>query len=104
LAGSDYKDWFHVGELKEGKFPLVDFQKDNNLVSLKTVDTRGATWLGRMQGHIDDLATSGATVNGNPANMILDLRVQPGGADVAQSLINYGRQQGVIVIIKEFPQ
>jgi hypothetical protein len=85
------------------KFPLVDFQKGNNLVSLKTVDTTGSAWLNRSQAHIDDLASGRATVNGNRPNMILDLRVQPGGRGVAQRLIEYGRQQGVSVIIKEFP-
>jgi hypothetical protein len=34
--------------------------------------------------------------------MILDLRVQPGGATAAQPLIQYGTQNNVTVIIKEF--
>ena len=37
LAATEYKDWFPVGQLDNGKFPLVDFQKRNTLVSLKTV-------------------------------------------------------------------
>jgi hypothetical protein len=56
-----------------------------------------------MQVHIDDIATRGATIDGNPANMILDIRVQPGGAGVAQQLIDYGQRQGVTVIVKEYP-
>lgn len=56
-----------------------------------------------MQEHIQYLATRGATVNGSPANLILDLRVQPGGAAAAQHLINYGQQRGIGVVIKEFP-
>ncbi|WP_031430316.1 hypothetical protein [Methylomicrobium agile] len=103
LASTEYKDWFRIGQLNNGKFPLVDFQLENNLVSLKTVNTNGSSWLGNMQSHIDDLAARGATVDGVPANMILDLRVQPGGSNAAQSLIGYGQSQGVSVMIKEFP-
>ena len=44
LAQTEYKDWFNVGQLNDGKFPLVDFQKDNMLVSFKTVDTKGSSW------------------------------------------------------------
>ena len=36
-------------------------------------------------------------VNGTPANMILDIRVQPGGAGAAKQLIDYGAQRGVAV-------
>jgi filamentous hemagglutinin len=56
-----------------------------------------------MEAHIEDLGTRGATVNGQPANMVLDLRVQPGGAPAAQRLVNYGNSFGVKVIIKEYP-
>lgn len=101
LAVTDYKDWYHVGNENNGFFELVDFQKGDVLVSLKTVDTRGANWMKRMKEHIRDLGSRGAKVNGQPANMVLDLRVQPGGQDAALSLINYGAENNVNVIIKE---
>jgi hypothetical protein len=75
---------------------------DGKRISLKSVDTTGSTWLARMQDHIYDLGTNGAKVNGNPATMVLDLRVQPGGSAAAQSLIQYGAKCNVTVIIKEF--
>jgi hypothetical protein len=103
LATTEYKDWHNVGDERGGKFPLVDFQKGNTLVSLKTVDTNGTAWIAGMKDHINDLADRGATVNDKAANMVLDLRVQPGGAPAAQSLIAYGGEKGVSVIIKEFP-
>jgi len=103
LTASEYADWFPVGELDNGTFELVDFQKGNNLVSLKTVDTRGASWMSNMRTHIRDLGTRGATVNGRAANMILDLRVQPGGSAAARNLIEFGRRYNVTVIIKEYP-
>ncbi|MDO3518765.1 hemagglutinin repeat-containing protein [Ralstonia pseudosolanacearum] len=106
LAKTEYSaanGWFHVGAENNGYFPLVDFQKGNTLVSLKTVDTTGSTWLPRMEGVIDQLGSSGATVNGVRATMVLDLRVQPGGAAAAQSLVNYGATRGVAVSIKVYP-
>ena len=54
-----------------------------------------------MEKHIVDLGSRGATTDGVKASMILDLRVQPGGANFAQSLIKYGKQRGVTVIVKE---
>ena len=102
LAKTEYKDWFNVGSLDNGYFPLVDFQKGTTLVSLKTVDTTGTTWLARMRDHIQELGSNRATIDGNPANMILDIRVQPGGAADAQQLIDFGANTGVTVIIKEF--
>jgi len=103
LAATEYSGWFRAGQLNNGRFPLIDFQKGNNLVSLKTVNTTGSTWLQRMQAHIQNLGTRGASVNGNPASMILDIRVQPGGAGAAQQLIRYGQKYGVNVMVKEFP-
>ena len=103
LAKTEYKDWFNVGKkLNNGYFPLVDFQKGNTLVSLKSANTAGSTWMRRMTSHIDALANRGGTVNGRKANMVLDLRVQPGGANDAASLVQYGRQQGINVVVKEF--
>jgi RHS repeat-associated protein len=102
LAKTEYKDWFNAGQLNNGKFPLVDFQKENALVSLKSVDTNGVGWMSRMQDHIEDLGRNGATVNGQRASMVLDIRVQPGGAQAAESLIEYGKNNGVTVVIKEF--
>lgn len=105
LAASDYKNWYHVGAERGGYFPLVDFQQGNTLVSLKSVDTTGTRWLGDMQEHVADLATRGATVNNQPANMVLDLRVQPGGLSDAQELVNYASQNypNVTVIVTEYP-
>jgi hypothetical protein len=102
LSKTDYKDWYRVSEEYNKKFPLVDFQKGNNLVSLKTADTRGSSWYSNILTHIVDLKERGATVNGNIANMILDLRVQPGGKKDALPLKNMGEKIGVTVIIREF--
>jgi RHS repeat-associated protein len=105
LSRTDYakeNGWFHIGKEAGEKFPLVDFQKGNALVSLKSANTGGKSWFGELTKHIDDLATRGASVNGKPAAMFLDLRVQPGGADAASKLVDYGAKRGVGVSVKEF--
>ncbi|WP_322005611.1 hypothetical protein [Paraburkholderia tropica] len=106
LAKTDYSPadgWYRVGAENNGFFPLIDFQRGNTLVSVKTVDTTGSTWLPRMKNVIDELSKSNATVNGAPANMTLDIRVQPGGAAAAEQLVRYGAEQHVTVKIKVYP-
>ena len=100
---TEYKDWYHIGAENNGKFDLVDFAKGSTLVSLKTVNTAGSTWLWRMQRHIRDLASRGALVGGDSARMVLDIRVPPGGAAAARELIGYGEEFGVTVVISELP-
>ncbi|WP_171030978.1 MULTISPECIES: hypothetical protein [Pseudomonas] len=55
-----------------------------------------------MQDHIIDLGTTGAKVDGMPASMVLDLHVQPGDSAAAKSLIQFGRDYDVKVVIREF--
>lgn len=110
LTHTDYKSWGRTDTFINPKtglpfrsrnFPLVDFQKDRVVVSLKTVDTRGSTWLDRMREHIEDLAAADITVNGAPATKALDIRVQPGGLKDAESLIAYGKRLGIVVTVRE---
>ena len=103
MAATDYLDWFNVGAEHGGYFPLVDFQRSNLLVSLKSVDTGGRTWMARMERHIMDLATRDTRVAGAPARVMLDLRVQPGGAPAAAPLIGFGQRHGVTVWVSEYP-
>ncbi|MEX6584891.1 DUF6862 domain-containing protein, partial [Ralstonia solanacearum] len=106
LATTEYSatnGWYNVGAANNGYFPLVDFQNGTTLVSLKSVDTTGTSWQSRMETVINQLGAGRATVNGAPANMVLDLRVQPGGAAAAQYLVSYSAARGVTVIIKAFP-
>jgi len=111
LTDTDYKDWARTDDLinpktgqpfKSNNFPVIDFQLDTNVVSLKTIDTRGKGWSYDMRTHIDTLQSSKITVDGVPATKILDIRVQPGGSADANKLIEYGRQRNITVIIKEF--
>ncbi|WP_245519334.1 hemagglutinin repeat-containing protein [Neorhizobium sp. JUb45] len=106
LAQTEYSlanGWYNIGATKGGYFPLIDFQGGNTVISLKTVDTTGSTWMSRMERTIDELRDSGITVNGITPNKVLDIRVQPGGAEAAQALQLYGERNGVTVIVKEYP-
>lgn len=81
----------------------MDFQKGNSLVSLKSVDTAGNTWMRDMKNHISDLGKQRGTVDGVPANMILDIRVQPGGLGPwVKQLQQFAQRYGVKVTASEF--
>jgi len=110
LTETDYKDWQRSDDFinpktnepfKSNNFPKIDFQQGNNVVSLKTVNTNGVSWMNDMKNHITDLDKTKITVSGQPANKILDIRVQPGGYDEAKSLIKFGSDNNIIVVIKE---
>ena len=38
LATTEYKDWYHIGASQGGYFPVIDFQKGNSVISLKTLE------------------------------------------------------------------
>ena len=111
LTVTDYKDWQRADDFinpatgkrfKSNNFPLIDFQLNDKVLSLKTVDTKGKTWDTRIRKHIDDLYKTGITVASVPARKYLDVRVQPGGYDSAKHLIEYGKAKNVHVFVKEF--
>ncbi len=102
LAATEYASWGHIGAELGGKSAMFDFVKGNTLASLKTIDTTGTSWLKNTQATIRSLADSGAEIGGKPANIALDIRVQPGGSKAAQPLIDYGTKRGVTVTIKEY--
>jgi len=77
LAATEYQDWYRVGAERGGFFELLDFQKGNNVVSLKTSNSTSAATFESLEAHIDDLAIR-PLVNGVPANAMLDLRVPKG--------------------------
>ncbi|WP_434290576.1 hypothetical protein [Celeribacter sp. SCSIO 80788] len=101
LAGTDYNGWPRVGAQSNGYSPAWDFNQGSTWVSLKTVDTTGSGWQSTMRSHIDELQqwSSPTTLH---STKVLDIRVQPGGAGAAQSLVDYGASNGVQVVIHEF--
>ncbi|MBS1912880.1 MAG: hypothetical protein JST22_12915 [Bacteroidetes bacterium] len=106
LAQTDYKTidgWFRIGAENNGWFPLIDFQNEGEVVSVKTVDTRGFGWMERMEDHIRDLDDREITVNGEPVALKrLDIRVEPGGYEAAKPLVEYGKEHNVAVTVREY--
>jgi filamentous hemagglutinin len=98
LAKTEYKGWYRVGAEQRGFFPKVDFQKGTELVSLKT--TNSVKQIGKLKTHINKLA-EGAEINGQPANITLDVRVPSGMKEKFQELIQYGADRGIKVVIQE---
>lgn len=106
----DYEVWDDtVGDyikVKGQNFPLIDFHKGDMVVSLKSINTNGASWYNRTKDHIDDLARrsiKGSSGNEVPlANRTLDVRVQPGGLAATGILKEYASEAGIKIVIKEY--
>ncbi|MDC3189479.1 hypothetical protein NQU96_06980 [Pseudoalteromonas elyakovii] len=106
----DYEVWDDtVGDyikVKGQNFPLIDFHKGDMVVSLKSINTNGASWYNRTREHIDDLARrsiKGSSGNEVPlANRTLDVRVQPGGLAATGVLETYAEHAGITIVIKEY--
>lgn len=82
LASTEYKDWYNVGSSQGGYFPVIDFQKGNNVVSLKTIHPTlssmgGSGATNKVIDYLNYLDKD-ITVNGNLANKILDVRIPEG--------------------------
>ena len=103
LAATEYSDWWNVGATRGGTSELVDFQRGDVVVSLKSANTNGRGWVYELRTHIDNLSTWGVQVNGRPAVVILDLRVQPGGTAAAAASGLVTHRPNVVVRITEFP-
>ena len=39
-ASTDYNTWFHIGAEDNGYFPIIDFQKGDEVISMKSLDPR----------------------------------------------------------------
>lgn len=113
LAKTEYADWLQTDNLagfeKARNYPVIDFVKGDEVVSLKTADTALSSWPSNLKGDIRKLSSFNVPsdlVSGVPEK-ILDLRVQPGGIEAGgkalQDLVEYGNDRGVEVIINEFP-
>jgi hypothetical protein len=95
-------DWV---DTKSENFPLIDFQKGQTVISLKSVNTEGSSWISNMQSHIKDLSKRSIKIDNievPKVNRILDIRVEPGGADFAQVLRRYAHEAGITLRISEF--
>lgn len=69
------------------------------------MDTRGATWPGRLKSHIEAVGRSENCARAG-RTPVLDVRVQPGGQNAPEfsDLQRFADTQGVTLRIAEFPK
>jgi hypothetical protein len=108
IAQNEYRlddGWWNVGQESGGNFPTIDFQRGQEVISLKTVDPRLKTAGQDLFKHITTLGEKDIKVDGNPVTKILDIRVPQGqlNAPILKKLIAAGQRQGVRVQVKEYP-
>ena len=111
LARTEYKfattGWYNIGAEMNGYFPVIDFWKGNNVVSLKSIDPRlyyGSGATSKLLDYIEDLKTD-ILVDGQKivnSSKKLDIRVPIGTKSQInlQELID--EAEGIIIEIKEF--
>lgn len=108
LACTEYKDWYNIGATNNGFFPVIDFQKGQKVISVKSIDPRLKSYSGdkatkKIEEYIEKLDVD-ITVSGKPAQKILDIRIPKGTKD----RINLKHLNGlcvdsdIILKIKEF--
>ena len=82
LAKTEYGDWFNCGQLDHGTFPVIDFQKDLQVVSLKSLDPRLSSYSGnkaaeKITEYLEKLDRE-IYVGDDLAERILEVRVPKG--------------------------
>ena len=111
LARTEYNltstGWYHIGAEMNGYFPVIDFWKGNNVVSLKTIDPRlysGNGVTNKLLDYIEDLKTV-ILVDGQRianANKKLDIRVPVGTKSKINLQELMAEAEGIIIEVKEF--
>ena len=108
LAETEYKDWYNIGASDRGYFPVIDFQKGKQVVSLKTIDPTLSSYSGskateKIEKYIEALNRK-ILVDGVEAEKILDVRIPEGTRDLfdIDELNRYAENIQVILKIEEF--
>jgi len=108
LAKTDYAHFDHVGKLNNGYYPTIDFYKDGNAVSLKTMDPPNASGVRTIKDNIDKLRkmkTLGRTSDGGAVSEVeLDLRIRIGQENSPEvlDLIKHAKRQKVTVNVNTY--
>lgn len=111
LAMDEYKDWWHCGAERGGYYPVIDFQKDSEVISLKTIDLNAPSYQGNkgkttILSYINTLATKKLPLEGEYTR-ILDIRIPQGTLEnLSQEDIDdinkAAQDAGIIIRIQEF--
>ncbi|MHA6483530.1 RHS repeat domain-containing protein [Paenibacillus sp. strain BS8-2] len=108
LDETEYDDWFQVGSLNGGYFPVIDFQKGNKVVSVKTIDPRlysSSSLYSNLRSYINELSSAKIYIDKklvSNSNKYLDIVVPKGFAgkiDISSLLRN---SQGTNIRVREF--
>lgn len=107
LAKTEYKDWWYCGAERGGYFPVIDFQKDSEVVSLKTIDpsTEGykdGKGTKKIVEYINKL-TQKLPIEGEYSR-VLDVRIPEGTMEYLdiKMILEEADKAGIKVNIKEF--
>ena len=107
-----YKEFKHVGRLRNGFYPLIDFVSqvgEKIAVSLKTINTTSKGWKSRILQALDKWRLSTDPDVVKAAKKILDIRVQKGGmsapgfAEAAKEITEKYAKIKVKVVFSEIP-
>jgi hypothetical protein len=114
ISISNLGGWFHIGNEMNGYFPVIDFWKGNNVVSLKSIDPRlysgnGAT--NKLLKYLEDLEETRFIVSDfggvnavelTNLNKTLDVRVPAGTSNLIDVSYLNGFANNVKIVLKEF--
>ena len=101
LARSEYAGFDHIGKLRNGFYPTIDFYKDGRAISLKTMDPPNAGGVATIKKNLNELEAmnrAGRTVDGRIVKRAeLDLRIRIGQENSPEvlDLIKYADDHGV---------
>ena len=111
LARTEYNlattGWYHIGAENSGYFPVIDFWKGKDVVSLKSIDPRlysGSGATERLLDYLDDLKCD-ILVDGQKilnTNKKLDIRVPSGTISQVNIHTLLDEAEGIIIDIREF--
>ncbi len=108
LADTEYSDWWNCGASHNGYFPSVDFQKDLDVVSLKTLDPTLTSYSNgrgtkKIISYIDALNRD-IYIGKDRVNRILDVRIPRGtmGYLDIDEIRKYAYRRGITIQIQEF--
>ena len=108
LADTEYSDWWNCGASLGGYYPVVDFQRDLEVVSLKSIDPslpsyRNGKGTDKIIDYIDALNRD-ITIEGVPVSRTLDIRIPKGtkGYLNVDEILGYADEKGIIIKIGEF--
>ncbi|WP_147381843.1 RHS repeat-associated core domain-containing protein [Paenibacillus nanensis] len=109
LAEDVYDDWFHIGKERGGYFETIDFQKDGQVVSVKSIDPRSYKSSDivtrKLLDHLDELQSTQIYIDREFVkykNRILDIVVPEGYSDEINIEALLEEADGIIIRIREY--